>query len=139
MSRTVRVPSYSDLRGYSDKVGEGGRVVIRVHVLSELLWISEWTADKTRHHWTSLAIVRSDILYHWHRRRICGKDVTCRHSIHVLENIRSSLGMYILAAVITLMAKHLSFVRWSTGICVYKPLTAVMKDTKSAKPSHIII
>ena len=74
--------SYSDIRGYSDKGGgEGGRVVIRVlyaycqsysdiHgysdkgrggkggnprtlcVLSELLWISEWTADKTQHHWT---------------------------------------------------------------------------------------
>ena len=48
--------SYSDLRGYSDKGGGGGEGgnPRTVRVLSELLWISEWTADKTWHHWTSL-------------------------------------------------------------------------------------
>ena len=61
LTRGVRVVGYCTCTvrvtlTYTDtltKGSEGGNPHI-VRVLSELLWISEWTADKTRHHWTSL-------------------------------------------------------------------------------------
>ena len=49
--RTVRVTlTYADTLTRGGGKGGNPRTV---RVLSELLWISEWTTDKTRHHWTS--------------------------------------------------------------------------------------